>query len=261
MQGTGETDITAIIAKESVLSVQLALDGLSFAVCRKGEILAAQCRAFIAGQDLAAGLRQAVESTPALSLEYSEVCTVLDTDRVCWIPEKFFDRAYAKEYLKANSIRKTSGDKIVVCKAADGMIGLMCLPREVYRYLKEMYGEIRYSHPLVVNIRRSYEESSLMLNFTDKFLHASIVKGGELRWLEVFPYTSVADVLYYLHKIKEIEELEFQKIVVSGIRSAGWAKHLSAYYKNVRMDASAVSGLQVRKGEDTGRYTNVIEAR
>lgn len=251
--------ITENIAKESILSIQFALDGLSFAIRHNDAILRTEHHKLNGQKVDSETVEKILGSSPALSLPYGEVRIIVDNDRICWVPAEFFDRSQAKSYFKTNSIVKGSEDKTVVCRNVPDMVGLTLIPKDIYRFFKERYEKVTYSHPLALNLLHWTNHPGIVLNFTESFVHVTVRYQDCLLFADTFPYRTIADVFYYLHVINKDIAKENSSIVVAGVMAQKKAKELSEYYKSVEHEEKSVTTLpNANNHTDAGSLINII---
>lgn len=260
-RGTGKIfSLTEELAKEYLLSIQFALDGLSFAVGDvRGEVLSYGRHAFHPGEEACAAMERLRETVPLFRFRYKELRVVADTDRVSWIPESFFDREQAKYFMRAVSVVKEAGEKTAVCRLLPDTVGVLYVPARLHRYLKEHYAAVRYGHPLLYNFLRRYADPEIVLNLTDRYAHITVWHDGRMPVAETFPLGSAADLLFYIEKIKGAFAGASFRIVLAGTRAGEWKKQLSGFLKNIRAERDFAGCLPNRKKEDDpGAYNNHV---
>lgn len=256
-QVTGN-NITKSIAKDSILSIQLALDGLCFSVAQGGKVLHVQDVAFVAERSLLENMQEAIQAEPLLKYNYKACQVIFDVDTVCLVPEPLFVKSDTKAYFRANGIRKTSAEKSVVTAALGGVVALVAFPKPVFHLLRKHFDDFVSLHPLLLNVAKKHLRPTLEFNLSKSHVHVTL-RNGELLYAQTLPYTGEADLLQYLGRFKERYNLSAADLLVSGYASEVVQKKLSKYYKPVLTDRR-ITALCKGDYKEISRYGNLIHS-
>lgn len=153
------------------VSIQLALDGHSFSV------------RFPAG-DLAAE---------------SPTVEVL-TPRTLLVPAEVLDPARAGDLLAAAGLAPEAGECAVCSAPQAGIAAVMALPEEALQQLGERCKEpVRFTTPLLDEPTK--KEATVWLRRTAGLLFIKVYRSGGLRFAEVIPALTDADVVYFMDRL------------------------------------------------------------
>lgn len=252
-QVTG-SNITDIVAKESILSIQLSLNGLSFCVTHKGLVqLVKHCE----GIDHFGLLN--VE--PAFEFEYARIVVVLDTTRVVLTPKDLFDSALLDDYMSANGIDVTTNDVVVNSDIDGDIVAGMVLGRDIYDLLFARYGsKLSFVHPLLINVLRNPQRPTIELNLGDGVVSLTIINKDSLLYADSLSFHSVADLLFYLRKLNDLYPFSGFDILFSGSDSKSIYREVSRYFKRCSLDKEMCAYIVGGKRVDAACFNNVISA-
>ncbi|MCD7970680.1 MAG: DUF3822 family protein [Alistipes sp.] len=206
------------MAKE-IMSIRLSADGLSFwtglqpgkaAPQEVEEISRVDYPLCTGGRSLEESIREAVsEYTGILAAHGRELPGkkkfFANTVDAVLVPEELFEEDDAGRYMALHGYGPIKGTYIVCSKPIRGTVALMRLPKKAMEVLGKQLGKFSVAHLLQYNLLLGPEDSgdTIRIYLSPTLCHITAWKSGDLKLAEAYPYSSVADVGYFLACITE----------------------------------------------------------
>ncbi len=171
-----------------------------------------------------------IASLPAEACNSSEtLLCIVDTPRVTLIPAEIFEPTIACEYLALNGIACRKDEECVYSDECDGMVAVMAIATTALNDLRSKFGSrICFSTPLLDTTHK--EENGLIVSCGKNTTYFRLYNDG-LRIVEAIESSSPNEILYYIARISEINELGDIPIYIIGNEEA--KKTIKKYYKTV----------------------------
>lgn len=246
-------------SKEKLLSIRLSSDGLSFwteAVewaigggpveysIKEGN--ASEETSVVLSRELAPGerIRSALSRCAAASgWTGGPVRVMPDTLKSVLVPAGLFDPARVGDYLMVNGIAVGPDEETVVSRlAGDGIsaMAIMVCDREAVDAVADVFGACaRFTSPFeatTVGMKHKKkhtgkEFATLYLTGENVYLTVRAIPGGEWRYCEALPYSTTADILYYMQELATRFDIRKTPLHVSGEAAEKVAKALRKTFR------------------------------
>ncbi|MEG1701058.1 MAG: hypothetical protein RR270_07215 [Alistipes sp.] len=189
------------------VSIQLALDGHSFS----------------------SRTLQALDALPAdqeaVEVELLTRCTML-------VPTALFDAADASALLAANGMPAAADEVTVFSDPHPEGVAVMALSAKVMRRIADKLGDrAHFTSPLLC-VPSSMTEATVWLRCEARLLYIKVYD-GELRFAEVLPVATDADVLYFFERLGREFTLANYQLHLTGDQRAPVRKLLGKRFKRV----------------------------
>ncbi len=254
--------LTEALAKESILSIRLAPDGLSFCASRFGRPLWLHRWEAPDGMSRTDWLDASREDIPQLHFRYPRLRVLNDTDRVCLIPEALYDPALGEEYMRVNDIFPEEEPAMLQVQQKKTITLQTYVAEAFHHALLRHFPEaaVEYTHPLWIGIRRAMKASDTVadISLSRDLLHLVITREGSLQYAETLACQGVGDMLFILGKLRESYDLQAHTLIFSGDRALEMRATAATYYKKIMLDEPIPA--KAWKGTDIPRYANLIRA-
>ncbi|WP_300285424.1 hypothetical protein [uncultured Alistipes sp.] len=144
--------------------------------------------------------------------EAPQVCLLADTDRVCLIPQEWFEREDADRSLALGGIAARPSDELVVTEPVAGIVAAMYVGAEPWPAVRTLFPGARVVHPLQVAAAwRRTSKPSVEAFLCGGRVHLNVSAGGRTICARTQPCRSEADLLYYLNRLRiEYPDLKFR---------------------------------------------------
>lgn len=261
-RGTGNK-ITEAVAKESILSIQLSLNGHSFCVSRYGNPLWLAHEPGLPGEPTDELLHRAVELREELRQPYRRIRVVSDTDRACLIPTEYDRKDAAVDYLRVNEIPfSPAEDRLFRACEHEGLVGLICLPATVADTLTACFpnAEIAFTHPLLLAMRRSDRGPVADICLSENgFVHVVVIPEEEPVYAATIPCAGTDALLFILSQLNERFGLSGYLLLFSGAGASDVRKEIAGYFRHTALDVPFSAGREM-KHVDIPLFANLIRA-
>jgi len=199
-----------------VLSIRLAADGFyfndAFVACPP-ERLAGMLK----GQFADAGYQRA----------YVEI----DTLSTVAVPDSGFENALAEGYLSVNNLLP-EGYVPVRTQWNETVIVMSCR-EEIVAWLRECYGtEVEFFSPLACVLDTDDKTETFNLCLTDTNVYIALWN-KELKFAQVLPYSSPADLGYYISTLAEEYGLNKEKVYLVGKHNKKLIRQLERFFPRI----------------------------
>lgn len=230
-------------AAQSVLLMEAGPQHVFFGVMSMGakEI---QQTAFYSGnqQEEEVLLYQVFEKHPELKTSFYQVIIAFQVARNILIPEKFYQEQSTHALLEV--LHGQSNNHKVISEKVEGFdfYNVYQAPQHIYDWMNRYYSNAKYYHGYTVGIRNIQlqpdETPQLIVDFKPLQITVYAVKHNLLQLVQMFPYESPTDVVYYLARICfQLGILQQEvKIIIEGLideSSAAYA-NLHKYFTHVQ---------------------------
>lgn len=201
------------------LSILLGMDSFSYIVSNnQKEILALKDFAYSSTPKNASEweehLRSVVNEDRYLRLRHQNTRVGLATTPFALVPERLYqagkERSYLKELAKLNGSSKIMVDEIPNCDAHN----VFAVDSTIIQFISGFFPGSRVFHlgsSMIGGLKRLsaiHTGKHLYVNVQSKELMAVLLEDGELQFINVYPYQSVKDFLYYILLIYDQYNLE-----------------------------------------------------
>ena len=253
--------------KDKILSIRLSADGLSFwinAVSKDAgnaspwgyaPDYASQSpekyMAFSRELGHAESIRRAIQrAVAAAGTQVGPVCVMPDTCKTVLVPEELFDRGQVADYLLINNIAAGAAETAEVAQVAVGAAcaaAVIVYDREALNVAREVFGDrLHITSPLEAaaayscrKFKRKYtgkDFAALYLTGANVYITVCTAGSGVLKYCEVLPYSSAADILYYMQEVGARFDLCKNPVYIKGIDGEKVAKLLKKTYKKCKCE-------------------------
>ncbi len=229
MQETGNKTLAGKIA-ERVLSIRVAADGLSFSCPFDVKAAPEGFFDFASGFSVENIVSRLIEEHKLLPENFPKVEIEVDTNRIVLIPNTMFEEGMEENYLKANKV-VYGRDEMTVVSPAFGIRAVMVAPRPAVEYLRSVWPGLTFTSPILKSIYRP-KRGTVELNLTPSVAYLTVIE-DKLNFAEAFPYSTSADLMYYIQRLGKIVDLQNSTILVLGHGDDAVIKLLSKYYRSV----------------------------
>lgn len=193
---------------DKILYIVISPDGLSFWTVKEEEVFLRFDKTAPTDENLRRGLASVLKKAGGNA---DRIRIYPDTAKTILIPNELFDAGMTQEYFAINGIAAANdrllvsdmdfgGDKIKIITAVDRLWGDII--DEVFE------GRAEFFSPFVIN-RHSYLKSqkknprakdctALYLTARNVYITVNASASGRMLYCEVLPYSSPADILYYM---------------------------------------------------------------
>ncbi len=171
------------------------------------------------------------------------VCVMIDTLKTVLVPSTLFDPANTNDYLAVNNISEGMGEEVVVSRLSDGSITVISVCEEaVAAAVGDMFGaHARFASPFDTAIKygtakykkkdAGKEFTSLYLTEKNVYITIQAIPLGEWRYCEVLPYSTTADLLYYMQELSARFDIRKTPLYASGANVEKVAKALQKSFR------------------------------
>lgn len=186
-------------------------------------------------------LHQVFEKHPELKASFYQVIIGFQFAQNVLIPEKFYQEESTHTLLEV--LHGKSNNHKVISEQVEGFdfYNAYQAPQHVYNWMNRHYSHAKYFHGYTAGIRniRSQPDESpqLIVDFKPSQITVYALKHNQLQMVQMFPYESPSDVVYYLARIcfqLGIMQQEV-KVIIEGLideSSAAYA-NLHKYFTNI----------------------------
>lgn len=173
-------------------------------------------------------MAEALRTVPGLFPEEDvpQVRLLPDTDRVCLIPQEWFERGDADRCLALAGMTARPSDELVVTEPVGGIVAAMYVGAEPWPAVRALFPEARVVHPLQVAAAwRQVSKPAVEAFLCGGKVHLTASDGGRTVCARTQPCRSEADLFYYLNRLRiEYPHLKFRiGICGEGAREAAKA--------------------------------------
>ncbi len=240
MQVTGNSRSQST-TNESILSIQLALNGLSFSILQpSGTISTAGHYACEEGEqleELLARLRSS-EEWMGVDATYKGVRIILDTPHYCLIPQELYEREQAKSYLALHGVTKGEDQKMIRIGEEAEVVALLLCPKSCYRLLIQYFGAdpLCFTHPHLLALQVPCRQRTVEVMQGEAHTYLMLrSQQGALLAAEAVVGCGVESLLWGLQTISETHTLRRTRILLSGAQATSLKKGVERYYKEVTL--------------------------
>lgn len=153
------------------------------------------------------------------------------TPRTMLIPEELFTPERACELLAAAGLPVPANEQTVCSAAHDGIIAIMAADGQVLRQIDQTLGErARYTTPLLST--STTNGPTVRLNRCGGLLYTKVYNTG-LRFAEVIPASTDADVLYFIERLGGVFRLQEHTLRLEGSQAHTLRKLIGKRFKEV----------------------------
>lgn len=202
------------------LSIQLKLDGFSFCIINKElkkrvGLVAYSFSRIKNPMQLLSGIQEVYEHEPLLAKTFTSVNVSHVGEVVTPVPQEFFAEAHAEGILGFN--QRLLDKEIVVYDELDQRgLNMVYAPLvEINDYLYDLYGPFNYKHSCSVFLERVQvpEQGDFsVINCYRKVFEMAVFKNGKLQLLNVFPFHTPKDLVYYVLFVYEQLKLSTEEV-------------------------------------------------
>ena len=173
------------------LSIQVTLDGFSFAVVENGvDVRVALCDA------------SGLSGLAASAAGYDAVYVGWATDMVQVVPAAIFDADYVVQYQTAANMVAPNSAVLYNDTLCSGVVAVWSAPEEIYSYLAELFGveKVYHYHNIQADIASCYSES-VRVTVCEGMANIVICSVEGLQCAEAVAETRAENLLYYATKL------------------------------------------------------------
>lgn len=171
-------------------------------------------------------------SEPQPAAEPTVVKVWLDTIKVVLVPTESFSDDLAESYLKINGHQIADNESVVISEPVGNLLAIISFDRKAIDDLKAQHGnKVQFYSMLHPSLERA-RENSIEITRHDNRLYLTLYN-KVLEYAESLPYSSIADLLYYIENLKSTFGLDKREIYVYGDESKQISALLKRYYKRV----------------------------
>lgn len=210
------------IHNQSRLSVQVALNGLSFLISddqgKKLDFQKEKWKHSITPEELLIELEKLFDKLPE-NHSFSEVKVVYTTPVHTVVPESLFDESKGSEYLKFSS-KILLNDYVANDQLQTEDLRIVYVPfMNINNAIFEKFGSFDYYHAITVLLETFFnhhqrDQLEVYVHVRESFFDCIILNKGKLQLCNSYPYTSPEDFLYYLLFVLEQLELNPDEVKV-----------------------------------------------
>ena len=233
-----------ISAIHKSLSVLISQDGLSFYIYHDQKVLDQWNTSFERSMNPSFILEQVekeFERKQALSSAFQKVTLLYNHDLFCLVPAAIFQENNAADYLKYNArLLKTD---LISHEKVDNVVIVYIAFENINNHFFEKVGSFDYYHygSQLLKLQTDKAPKDQNVIYTDFFDHKfymSIYKSAELQSLNLFPYESIEDALYYVMFGLQQHDFDPAKVllILRGEDSISTVEELlNAYVSNIQV--------------------------
>ena len=235
-----------ISAIHKSLSVLISQDGLSFYIYHDQKVLDQWNTSFERSMNpsfILEQVEQEFERNQTLSSSFQKVTLFYNHDLFCLVPAPLFQENNATDYLKYNArLLKTD---LISHEKVDNVVMVYIAFENINNYFFEKVGSFDYYHygSQLLKLHTDTAPTDQNIIYTDFFdnkFYMSIYKSAKLQSLNLFPYESIEDALYYVMFGLQHHDLDPAKVMLNlhGRDSINKVEELlSAYVSNIQVNA------------------------
>ncbi len=234
-----------ISAIHKSLSVLISQDGLSFYIYHDQKVLDQWNTSFERSMNpslILDQVEQEFESNQVLSSTFENVTLFYNHDLFCLVPAALFQKNNAADYLKYNArLLKTD---LISHEKVDDVVMVYIAFENINNFFFEKVGSFDYYH-YASQLLKFYKETALKdqnviyTDFFDNKFYMSIYDSAKLQSLNLFPYDSREDALYYIMFGLQQHNLDPAKVqlIMHGTDSFIKVEELlNAYVSNIKLE-------------------------
>ena len=187
-------------------------------------------------------LYQVFEKHPELNTSFYQVIIALHVAQNVLIPEKFYQENSTSTLLEV--LHGQASNHKVISEKVEGfdIYNVYQAPQYMYDYMNRHYSHAKYLHGYTAGIRNIHfppdVTPQLIVDFKPSQITVYAVKHNQLQLVQMFPYESPADVIFYLAKICfQLGILQHEvKIIIEGLIDESSAAYLNLqkYFTHVQ---------------------------
>lgn len=180
----------------------------------------------------------------------SPVRVMLDTRKTILIPEALFDAKQIPHYLKINNIDVPPHQCMVLSRLVVGNTSadvIMVYDKYAVDTIEAVFGDNVWFTSLLdvaadyAKIKHKKKDTgrdftSLCLTTRNAYITIRSIPGGELRYCEILPCSSPADILYYMEEFAVKFDIRQTPVYVSGVGSEGVCKTLRNHFTRTKCE-------------------------
>jgi hypothetical protein len=251
--------------KESYLSIQISLDGFSFAVydSRHAKYLAWSYFTLELPQKTPEKLLEALEDiyreNNLLNHAYKKVVVVHQNNLSCLVPNTYFEEAHMKTYLEHN-VKVLPNDFISYDPLKNTPTNVVYIPFvNLNNFFFSKYGTFDFYHAssvvidLLIKKHRADKEPKMFVNASGAHFEILVLKAGSLIFYNSFEAATANDFLYYTLFAMEQLNLDpetIETVLLGTLTEASEAFTLAyKYIRNLRLYS-----------EENPKLTNAFES-
>ena len=232
-------------AAQSVLLMEVGPQHVFFGVMGMGNNEIQQV-AFYSGnqQEEEVLLYQVFEKHPELKNSFYQVIIAWQVAQNILIPEKFYQEQSTNTLLEV--LHGQTNNHKVISEKVEGFdfYNVYQAPQHMYDWMNRHYSHAKYLHGFTAGIRNIHfppdETPQLIVDFKPSQITVYAIKHNQLQLVQMFPYESPADLVFYLARICfQLGILQQEvKIIIEGLideSSAAYAS-LHKYFTHVQFD-------------------------
>ena len=227
------------------LSVLIAQDGLSFYIYNDQKMSERWNVSYEHSMNpsyVLEYIEEEFEKKQALSSSFENVTLFYNHDLFCLVPAAMFQENNTADYLKYNA-RLLKTDLISHEKVNDVVVVYIAF-ENVNNYFFEKFGSFDYYHygSQILKFQQeaaSKDHSTIYTDFFKNKFYLSVFNSGKLMALNLFPYESLEDALYYIMFGLQQHDLDPAKVILSlrGADSIGKVEGLlNAYVSKIKVE-------------------------
>ena len=222
--------------------------------------------------DRKAGVRENIGKALSLCTQGIEVASaeiLLDTCKTILVPGELYDESQTADYLEINGFSKSRTETVVRSEAGSGsrrVVAIMVFNEDAVDAVTDVFGEKAvftspvslgqrlpskyYADPVESIIKGrpakppgklrkiAYKNNaSVYLTGTNAYITVQTVSQGEFVYYEILPYSSPADILYYMLEIAgQFPEVRETPLYIKGKDAEKTSKVLRKSFKNCRCE-------------------------
>jgi hypothetical protein len=228
----GESNRGSDASVSNRLSIQLRLDGLSYALVRAGQIQVNRLK--FNEEELLEAL-----ASDELSTDVDAVWVCVSTRRAVLIPSEWDRPEKRADYLRVLGFLIDQGTRIQAFAAGENRTLLFAVDDAVTEPLEKKYGEkLAFYHPLGVSLVAVEDTvgTTLRVDAVGGIGSFTLTSAGKLLLAEVYPLTSENELLLSVNRTIAAHPIGRLRIVCSGDRAESSAATLAQFYREVTVD-------------------------
>jgi hypothetical protein len=206
---------TLSTADDCHLSIQIGLNGFSFCIRYKDEILGIESHDFALSQ-----VENTFKSNKWLQKEYASTNTTIVTKKSTLIPSALFKSEDKKKYLEINHVRteqlEVLADEITQIDSYS-VYGISKAEQELITtfFPKSSLKHFSAAHiPNVLAFNKNIEEKKMIVNVSYKQIDICVIEHSKLLYFNIFNHKSPHDCVYYILFVCEQLKLNPEHILL-----------------------------------------------
>ncbi|MDR0955309.1 MAG: DUF3822 family protein [Rikenellaceae bacterium] len=228
----GESNRGSDVSVSNRLSIQLRLDGLSYALVQGGQVQV---------NHLTFRMEELPKALAAddLSADFSAVWVCVPTRRTVLIPSEWDRPEKRADYLRVLGFPVDQNARVLTFAAGENRTLLFAVDDAVAEPLEEKYGEkLAFYHPLGVSLTTGDDAagSTLRIDAAGETGSFTLTSARKLLLAEVYPLTSENELLLSVNRTIAAHPIGRLRIVCSGDRAESSAALLAQFYREVTVD-------------------------